>query len=126
MSRWKPTDFSKKVEDDVDAYQRQKALEILRALTVQSPVDTGRFKGNWRVGLSVKREGEVSYKDKGGAATLQRGFQVIERQKDGQDIWISNNLPYAERLNEGWSDFAAPYMVERILRKVSGRDTWVF
>jgi len=52
---------------------RAATLEADRRLKLASPVDTGRFRSNW---------------------------QIEQQEFSGS---VSNNLPYAERLANGWS-----------------------
>lgn len=108
----KPSNFTKEVTGDVSKAIRTASLKILRSLTVISPVDTGRFKGNWQVTIRQRAEGIIETEDKSGSGTFAKGSLVISRQRNFQDIWISNNLPYAERLNAGWSTQAPAGFVE--------------
>jgi hypothetical protein len=82
-----------------------------------SPVDTGRFRGNWQVGLTAPVTGTLATLDKSGAATIARGNQVLSQAKSGGVIYINNNLPYAQRLEYGWSKQAPSGMVRITLAR---------
>ena len=114
-----PSDFSKVVTGDISEAIRGTSLKILRSLTTISPVLSGRFKGNWQVGIKRKAEGVKNSEDKSGNATMQKGALVISTQKGFQDIWISNNLPYGQRLNNGWSTQAPAGFVEMSVVRAS-------
>jgi hypothetical protein len=98
------------IKDEVPArlnqFKRAIALHILRGVIKKSPVDTGRFRNNWHVGINQSPEATDSPADKSGAMAAA-GSQVIASAKPGETIWISNNLPYAGALENGHSGQAA-------------------
>lgn len=93
-------------------------IEILKRLVLRSPVDTGRFRANWQVGLQA-----VGYTtdltDPGGAVAIADGTDEINRTPIGTPIWISNGLPYARRLEYGWSKQAPQGMVRLTILEFS-------
>jgi hypothetical protein len=75
-----------------------------------TPVDTGRARSNW-----IVRIGEASSEVREPAevgSVLAEGQAVISQYRGGSSIHITNNLPYINRLNEGWSAQASPGFVE--------------
>ena len=82
-------------------------------MTVKSPVDTGRFRGNWNVALDVKSgavDYSLSYADwPASDQAARQSINAFTIKNNG--IWISNNLPYARRLEFGWSKQAPAGMV---------------
>ena len=85
-------------------------IEVLTGVVLKSPVDTGRFRANWVVGFdAVGKTSQAT--DKGGTQAIRRGTNEIMRVKLGETIWISNSLPYARRLEYGWSGQAPNGMV---------------
>lgn len=121
MMSWKnpPTRFKKTLEGDVDKLTQRVALKLLRELVVISPVDTGRFVGNWVVGIGRRNTAKSVSADPGRSIALRRGAQVIKRHRGPRSIFLSNNLPYAARLNEGWSQQAPANFVEKAIAKVT-------
>lgn len=115
----KPSNFTKEVTGDVSEAIRKAALKILRTLTVVSPVDTGRFKGNWLVAINNKAKGVKEVEDKVGTATFAEGASWISTQRGFEEIWISNNLPYGERLNAGHSTQAPAGFMEMAVAKAA-------
>ena len=79
---------------------RKIALELLKKVTMKSPVDTGRFRANWMVGIGGADETttENTVND-----AMMRGSIVLTGYKTLKQIHISNNLPYAAALEHGRS-----------------------
>lgn len=78
---------------------------ILTGVVTATPVDTGRARANWVVSMAAPNLSITQNVDKTGQATITRGQGVAQRYREtsGQSIYICNNLPYIQRLNEGWS-----------------------
>src|SRR4051794_10644954 len=91
-------DFIKTVKAREDIVVRKLGLDILSGFVGMSPVDTGRFRGNWQVGLNAPVTAQLARTDKSGSVTIAGGNQVLEHAKAGGVIYLSNNLPYAQRL----------------------------
>ena len=98
------------------------ALDILRGLVLKTPVDTGRARGNWSVAVAAPDVAEYP-QDPAGSATIARGSAVIS----GYDIstfkplWFSNNLPYIERLEGGYSTQAPQGMAALTIAEISAK-----
>ncbi len=88
------------------------ALEGFRILKRRSPVKTGRFRANWRVGLNspdLTADDSVTksrFGDEPNANELRAARSVIRKAKIDDDILMTNSLPYAKKLNEGSSTMA--------------------
>lgn len=63
----------------------------------------GRFRGNWQVTLGVPSTQPLDRIDANGGRTITVGEGVLEDAQSGVTIYILNNLPYSERLENGWS-----------------------
>lgn len=90
---------------------RKAALEIASRLIQRSPVDTGRFRGNWFCGVGSASGVTTLDTDKSGEVTLGRISGSLEGWTAGQTIWLTNHLPYSYRLEHGWSQQAPGGMV---------------
>ncbi|ELY5803494.1 HK97 gp10 family phage protein [Cronobacter sakazakii] len=91
---------------------RKVFLGIHTRLVMMSPVLTGRFRGNWQIGLDNLPEGTLDVYDKTGTETIARGALVIEQFKVGmKSVYFTNNLPYAYALEMGHSQQAPGGMV---------------
>jgi len=102
-------------KDKVDVVIRKVALEMFSRVIQKSPVDTGRFKGNWQVAIGSVPSGTVEIDDKEGTATIAKVTAATLELKAGQTIYLVNNLPYANRLEYGHSKQAPNGMVRLTL-----------
>lgn len=105
-----------RVEQGASRVVRETALAILAEVVIATPVDTGRARGNWNVGLGVapdpSPEEQQATLDPSGQVALQRGAAVIAARRD-EAIFLSNNVPYIEQLNAGSSAQAPALFVEK-------------
>lgn len=92
----------KAIQLKLDAIPGKVALELLGSLVEKSPVDTGRFKANWTI--SDIKPGSV-------IPDPADGIEALKSFRPGNSIFISNNLPYARKLEYGWSKQAPSGMV---------------
>lgn len=104
-------DFADKAGKNAELVVKKVGIDMLSKIILRSPVDTGRFRANWQVGLK-----EVGYtvktEDPSGQATISAGASKIAGFKLGDSIWISNALPYGPRLENGYSTQAPAGMVK--------------
>lgn len=109
------------LEADYNLLVRRFTLGLFRRVLRKSPVDTGRFRGNWIISIDTASATtkDVSFGETGthspAAASGSVNFAVREEtpKVDGFDVSknnrliLQNNLPYAEKL-EGGSSKQAP------------------
>lgn len=113
------------MEVKLNRKMRAMALSIEQALVLSTPVDTGRARANWQVSLDSPAKGEAKTEQgrdsrgrftKGAypepAAVIAKAKEVLSTRKPEQNIFISNNVPYIRRLNEGHSAQAPAGFVE--------------
>lgn len=80
------------------------ALDLMNRIVEKTPVDTGRARGNWQLAAGTAAEGEVANAEGLTPSTIMHDAeQKTASVTIGEDIWISNNLPYIEALEEGHS-----------------------
>lgn len=94
------------------------AIKVNQTLITSTPVDTGRARANWLVGLQnpVTSKKQESY-DKEGLGTIASNNAVINSNKKAYtDIYISNNLEYIDALNNGHSAQAPAGFVEKAVQ----------
>lgn len=89
-------------------------LETDAKLKEQSPVDSGRFRASWRIS-----EGEIDASVNTEADTTPQ--QYNEEIKAGKDYYLTNSLPYAQRLANGHSKQAPSGWVELIAMGIESR-----
>lgn len=90
------------VNRNLARYGRALGLEALRRLLQKTPVDTGHARGNWFVQPDRASDAQIEGRVEGVA--LIEGEAVVE----GWDITrtelhLTNNVPYIERLENGYS-----------------------
>lgn len=105
--------YCKAAGDQVETVVRKTAFELQASMIEKSPVDTGRFKSNWQVGISAINANTSSA---AGSDALGRVMTALEGHKPGNAIWLTNSLPYAKRLENGWSQQAPSGMVRLTLQ----------
>lgn len=100
--RNRPSSFSLQLISEADDLTKKITGEMLQQVITRSPVDTGAFRQNHRVSVgNVDKSFDVS--DTGNDA-LSKGIRTIQSGGGiGKIVYISNSLPYAERLENGWS-----------------------
>jgi hypothetical protein len=101
------------------------ALDLMNRIILMTPVDTGRARGNWQLTQRSPAEGEIPENDANvssaetpPSAIMKQAEQTATGSQPGDDIWISNNLPYIEVLEEGHSKQAPHGMVALALVEV--------
>lgn len=72
----------------------------------------GRFRGNWQYQFGRPASGELSIIDKSGGSTIGK-IQSSYSANFGLHT-ITNNLPYSERIENGWSR-QAPRGIVRLI-----------
>lgn len=112
------------VEDNTNKGMRRTVLTVASAVALRTPVDTGRARANWQTHIGAAPGGEVAGypKGKAGSTGAAAAAQAIAQasavmggykaEHSGTDVYISNNLPYIGRLNEGSSEQAPAGFIE--------------
>lgn len=116
MSRWSiPIErLAERAGLKLDTVTRKVTLDLFTSVVQKSPVDTGRFKGNWNVSTTTPN---LSL-----SATMNGARGLSEAQKAlnipaGGVAFLSNGLPYARRLEFGYSQQAPAGMVRLSVRE---------
>jgi hypothetical protein len=111
-------DIGNYAEQQMEKLLRVAVLETDARLKAASPVDTGRFRVSWQVGENAAPGGEKPPGTYTGTPQIERiGYQ---QEKLGNVYSIHNNLPYAERLAQGWSKQAPGGWVQGIAKDIQG------
>ncbi len=110
--------FSKDVEKitlNLSGYAENMVRATLFSLSYriikESPVDTGRFRGNWQASVSTPKVTQLKRKDRTGTTTINSVNNVLEKFSMGQTFYLTNNLTYARRLEYGYSKQAPSGML---------------
>lgn len=100
------------VPEKADRVKKLVAIAVDQAVTLATPVDTGRARANWVVGVTTANRTTTDTPTPVGTAAIQRARQAILAAPARQDLYISNNLPYIVKLNEGSSAQAPSKFVQ--------------
>ncbi len=101
--------FAKTFNANTEMVTKKVAIEIGNSLVQMSPVDTGRFRANWQHGYGVPNLATTEQTDKGDATSGRLEASILSGY--GDVTYITNSLPYAKRLEDGWSKQAPSGMV---------------
>ena len=105
--------FAAKAGKRADVAVGEIVANVAARLDERSPVDTGRFRANWNYGLGAPDLSVSMATDPTGAKTVGRIVAEIPTDAAGKVHFLSNSLPYAQRLENGWSRQAPAGIVSR-------------
>lgn len=103
--------FVEKAKKNPETVMRQVSIKLFSAIIKATPVDTGRARNNWFASGSTPSQETTTYGAPQGTATIQRATAVINTATDWHEFTLTNNLPYIQRLEYGWSKQAPQGMV---------------
>lgn len=103
--------FAAKTERKMDLAVRKISLELFSRVILKTPVDTGRARANWQVSIGATADGTLELEDKSGTATISAATATASGLRAGDVIFLVNNLPYIQRLEDGYSGQAPAGMV---------------
>lgn len=128
-------DFSRRITvrgrgiaENTDRLVRKVALAADQAVVMGTPVDTGRARSNWIAQIGSAPSGTIEPYAPGEAgsttgansqAAIDQAEAVISGYNNGQEIHITNNLPYIQRLNDGYSAQAPANFVEQAVAEAA-------
>lgn len=106
--------FVEKAKAAPEQVVRKVGLDLASRVVLRSPVDTGRFRANWNVAFGRVDTLTTPSTDKTGGKTIERVRVQLNGWQPGQDIYLTNSLPYAIPLEYGHSKKQAPLGMVRI------------
>lgn len=98
--------YKAKVEDRLQKAVRLTALQAFRNVVQATPVDTGMAKLSWNIDINVIDVKVAAAPAQAPDASFdgsEKALQAVASFKLDDIIYISNNLPYIRRLNDGHS-----------------------
>lgn len=116
--------IAKGVEDNASSATRSTVITVASAVALRTPVDTGRARANWQTHIGSAPSGLVAGFPQGtggstGAAAAAQATSAATAAMggytpahSGTEVYISNNLPYIGRLNDGHSRQAPAGFIE--------------
>lgn len=101
-----------KANGNIDLAVRQAVVLAAQGVVLSTPVDTGRARANWVLGVNRINTATTSGTDKGGSATVTRIATGMPRTTAGSIFYVTNTLPYIQRLEDGYSKQSPAGMVK--------------
>lgn len=98
--------FVEKAKKNPEKVMRQVSIKLFSAIIKASPVDTGRFRMNWMASGGIPASGVTDATDKSGNIAIRNATSFVLKAADWREFTLTNNLPYAQRLEYGWSQQA--------------------
>ncbi|WP_038342162.1 hypothetical protein [Acinetobacter sp. A47] len=115
----KPSDFAVQVKLDGEKLIKDMGMDLIQGVIVGTPVDTGTARGNWRASNTPDYKYDLKDQDASGQGTINKVYVFFSQNaKLGSLIYLQNNLPYIERLENGWSDQAPQGMVSTTMNMI--------
>ncbi len=108
-----------KINNSVEDTVKGAVFELTKNIIYKSPVDSGRFRGNWQVSFNNPIDSVLDTLDKSGDETVSKVGSEINTNKVPMAYWINNNLPYAEKLEYGWSKQAPQGFVRQNILRIN-------
>lgn len=87
-------------------------------LKIRSPVDTGRFRASWTIAALQPSTAVAPAAGGGQTVTADPSIPAVTI---GSVVYITNSLPYARRLEYGWSQQAPNGMVRLTAAEMPAR-----
>jgi hypothetical protein len=85
---------------------RKSLLVVASIVTTETPVDTGRARANWQLSIDYDETGEVVKTFAGEAESGIALDAIVQKSGDfntkrNKVMYLNNNLPYIQGLNDG-------------------------
>lgn len=93
--------FIKKAKENPEKVARAVSIKLFSAVILATPVDTGRLRMNWQASGATPATGDLAGTDKSGASARRSVTQFVTSSAEWEQFTLSNNLPYAEKIEFG-------------------------
>ncbi|EGJ5261586.1 HK97 gp10 family phage protein [Salmonella enterica subsp. enterica serovar Typhimurium] len=97
--------FSVEVPEQLDGAAKKITIDFFSGVIRDTPVDTGRLRGNWQCTIGEPTSGELDVTDKQGQETINNMVQTVDTARRDFVAYLTNNLAYAPVAEFGlWKD----------------------
>lgn len=105
--------------DKIDQISKKIMIDLDNKVVVRTPVDTGRARGNWipSVGAATFTVTEVN--DKSGQLSISASISAHMAAGKLAPMFLTNNLPYIQKLENGHSQQAPMGMAKLSVQEVA-------
>lgn len=117
FNKWK-RQFDAQIKSSIKASEktiRAAAITVGNAIIGITPVDLGTLQANWKAEVNNAPSGTTNSTNKAEATSSMVSGTINYKIKD--TIYIANNMPYAKRINDGYSKQAPTFFVQKEARK---------
>lgn len=102
--------IAEKMNTTAEEVARRTFVAVFESVIMDTPVDTGRLRGNWQATTLSPAQGKL---DRFGHSGPFANVKAVVHKPNL--YYLTNNLPYAERIEyDGWSHTKAPRGMVRI------------
>jgi len=110
MAKWStpPAELVDRMQRRLNFVVAKATFDAFASAVKRSPVDTGRFRANWNVARGTF---DASTSESTAAARSEAELRKALAFPAGGVVYLTNSLPYAEKLENGWSKQAPNGMV---------------
>jgi hypothetical protein len=103
-------DVTSRIQQRVNQQVRAVTIGVFSSVIRMTPVDTGRAKGNWQCTIGSPANTILDIEDPTG--TIAEGAMIATTPNQaGSKVYLTNNLPYIQKLEYGHSTKAPAGMV---------------
>lgn len=110
--------FAQKDVKHLESLRKAVILELFSSVVTDTPVDTGRARGNWIYTLAVPDTASTTRNTDASGQQVMDSIRRLASGKDGR-YHFTNNLSYIKGLEEGASRQAPQGMMRKNLNRVS-------
>lgn len=103
--------FVEKAKKNPEKVMRQVSIKLFSAIIKTTPVKYGRARMNWMASDGTPASGTTDATDKSGNIAIGNATSFVLKATDWHEFTLTNNLPYAQPLEYGWSQQAPAGMV---------------
>tara|TARA_R110001599_G_scaffold339851_1_gene559709 strand:- start:9868 stop:10260 length:393 start_codon:yes stop_codon:yes gene_type:complete len=106
------------VLQEADEDRKAITIKLFNSVILDTPVDTGRARGNWQCTQNSPAPGETDRQDRSGSLAQNEVLEVILSSQTDSAVYLTNNLPYAQKLEFGYSGQAPEGMVRKNMARI--------
>lgn len=107
----------RRIKETHNKIVRTATIDLFSSVIRDTPVDTGRARGNWTTVVGQIYNGEIELDDPEGSIAISEVIRLTP-EGAGQLVFLCNSLPYIDRLEYGYSQQAPSGMVRRNVARV--------
>jgi hypothetical protein len=102
----------------VNELKQETVIELFSSIILDTPVDTGRLRGNWNTSLDRPNLMTSDETDKSGRKTIAEMQNKVLSAELSSSMYLTNNLPYAVAIENGHSKNRPQGMVRTNLARI--------